>query len=100
MPVDIEARRKRIEAKRRRRSKASGIDWTLTNIGAAICLMGMFMFVFIFLNYLMTAYILMVLSIPGAILIIVGYGLIVKDFFDNKKRRKGKVNRKAASEEE
>jgi hypothetical protein len=99
MSVDIEARRKRIEEKRRRRSKASAIDWNLTNIGAAICLMGMFLFVFIFLNFLMTAYILMVLSIPGVILIILGYALIVKDHFDNKKR-KGKVKRKAAPEEE
>ncbi len=100
MPVDIEARRARIEAKRRRRTRGSGIDWNLTNIGAAICLMGMFLFVFIFLNYLMTAYLLVVLSIPGAILMIVGYALIVKDYFDNKKRRKSKVERKISSEEE
>jgi len=100
MPVDVEARRARIEKKKRRRSPARGIDWTLTNIGAAVCLMGMFLFVFIFLNFLLTAYILLVLSLPGVILIIVGYGLIVKDHFDNKKRRKGKVDRKVHQEEE
>jgi amino acid transporter len=102
MPVDVEARRKKIEEKRRRRAKASGIDWTLTNIGAAICLMGMFLFIFIFLNFLLTDRdnILIILAIPGVILLIIGYGLIVKDHFDNKKRRKGKVERKIASEEE
>jgi hypothetical protein len=100
MPVDVEARRRKIEEKRRRRAKTGGIEWNLTNIGAALCLMGMFLFVFIFLNYLMTAYILTILSIPGTILLILGYGLIVKDHFDNKKRHMSKVERKIASEEE
>jgi|GEM_PF-6249854 len=100
MPVDVAARKARIEQKRKRRAKDKGIEWTLTNIGAAMCLMGMFLFVFIFLNYLMTAYILVVLSIPGVVLIIIGYAFIVKDYFDNKKLHKGKVRKKASSEEE
>ena len=100
MPVDVAARKAKIDAKRRRRAEAAGIDWNLTNIGAALCLMGFFLFIFIFLNYLMTATILLILSIPGAVLIIIGYILIVKDYFDNQKIPKARRKRRTSTEEE
>jgi hypothetical protein len=44
--------------------------------------------------------ILTILAIPGVILIVIGYGLIVKDHFDKKKRRKAKFDKRSSSEEE
>lgn len=99
MPSKLEERRAR--RLRRKSRQKGGIEWTLTNIGAAMALMGLMLFVFIFFNYLLTGFILTVIIIPVVILIILGYGLIVKDHLDTRKRlRKEAQQRKAKDEEE
>jgi predicted membrane protein len=98
MPSVVEGRRAK-EIRRKRQRKGT-VEWTLTNIGAALSLMGLMLAVFIFFNYLMTHYCLTVLAIPIAVLVAFGYALIVKDYYDIKRRKKEEASRRKTSSEE
>jgi len=98
MPSVVEGRRAK-EVRHKRQRKAA-FDWTLTNIGAALVLLALMLAVFIFFNYLLTQYCLTVLAVPIAIMMTLGYALIVKDYYDMKKRMMAEAARRKAHPEE